>query len=224
MNQLSSPVSLIKKSWKIFTKKDNLAFLVKIYLPLGILTLLSLPFSYTPSLYNYFDTFSGTVVVSTYNFVFLLVVSFINLAGIVAIIGIVKGDRLEVKKVYQDAWSKYFKFLVLTIVIFLLYLLGLILLIFPFILAVTWLVFSKFLFVEKRIGIRDSLTESKKMVKGMFWKIFGRIAVFAGFSMLSQMVLSVFPYGIGSLVFNLSGALFVLPYYLLYKEVSFKTI
>lgn len=199
-----------------------MVYLIKIYLPLGILTLLSLPFSYVPSLYNYFDTIPGAAVVSTYNLLFLLVVSFINLAGIIAVIGVVKGDRPEIRKVYQEAWSKYFKFLILTIVIFLLYLLGLILLIFPFVLVVTWLAFSRFLFVEKHLGIKASLSESKKMVKGRFWKIFGRIAVFAGFSMLSQIVLSALPYGIGSLAFNLLGALFVLPHYLLYKEVSIK--
>lgn len=220
MNQLTSPVNLIKKSWNIFSKKENLIYFVKIYLPLGILAFLSLFFSYIPALYNYAGSASGNWIQFIYGLLFVLVATFVNLAGIIAISGMLKGEKPGIQAVYNKTRSKYFRFFLLTIVIGLILALGLVLLIIPFILFATWFAFSKYLFVEKGLGIKAALTESKNMVKGKFWKILGRLTVFALFSTLSQMVLSFLPYGVGSVVFDLFGALFILPQFLLFKEVA----
>jgi hypothetical protein len=58
------------------------------------------------------------------------------------------------------------------------------------------------------------------MVKGIFWKILGRLIVFGAFMILIEAILSVIPYGVGAIVTSLCGGLFMLPVYLLYKEIS----
>jgi uncharacterized membrane protein len=76
------------------------------------------------------------------------------------------------------------------------------------------------LIVEGKMGVKESLLESKKLVKGYFWKIFIRLVVFALFSFILQSMLLFIPFGIGTVIFDLCGAFFLLPAFLLYKEVS----
>jgi hypothetical protein len=219
MKKLTSPFILIKKSFDKFAQKENITTLVQIYLPAGALSFITLLPSYVAPLYVFLNTSLGTIVSLIFGLLYVLTLVFVNLAGIAAVIKIVGGQRPQVKRVYKEALSKYGIFLLLTTVTYLLYVLSLILLVVPFILAVTWLAFSKFVYVEKGIGIRQSLLESRNLVRGNFWAVFGRIIVFSLFSLFSQIVLTVIPYELGLVVFQLCGALFLLPSFLLYREV-----
>ncbi|KKR41853.1 MAG: seg [Microgenomates group bacterium GW2011_GWC1_41_20] len=222
MEKLTSPFEIIKNSWEVFTKKQNFVYLVKIYSPIGFLTLISLAFAYVPFFVKFFETSMGDAVMLIFNILFIAFAIFINLSGIIAVMGILDGKVLQVRSVYEKAFSKYGKFFLLTIVIFSLYILGLILLIVPLILFIAWFSFTEFVYVEKETGINASLTESKKLVKGRFWKIFWRISMFGLFSVLSQIILTFLPYEIGTITFNLIGALYLIPQILLYREVSSK--
>jgi len=62
--------------------------------------------------------------------------------------------------------------------------------------------------------------KSKEMAKGNYWKILGRLVIFGLFMIIVEFVLGVIPFGIGSVAVSLCGALFILPTYLLYKEIS----
>ncbi|KKR63361.1 MAG: hypothetical protein UU02_C0026G0004 [Candidatus Woesebacteria bacterium GW2011_GWA1_40_43] len=93
-------------------------------------------------------------------------------------------------------------------------------LIVPFVLVVIWFAFSKFVMVDKGVGIKVSLLESKGMVKGIFWQVLGRLIIFGLFWFFSQMVLSVLPFGIGTVIYGLCGGLFVIPSFLLYREIN----
>ena len=73
---------------------------------------------------------------------------------------------------------------------------------------------------EKETKIKESLMKSKEMAKGNYWKILGRLVVFGLFMIIVEMALSVIPFGVGTVLASLCGALFILPTYLLYKEVS----
>lgn len=219
MKKLTSPFLLIKKSWEIFSIKENLVSLVQIYLPLGIISLISLLFVYIPFLSKLLEKPQGDITTNLLNLLFALVFIFVNLAGIIAFFKIFGGDKVWVRKVYSEAFSKFWKYFLLIFLIGLIYVVGFALLIFPLILFWTWFAFSGFIFVKKGFGVKASLVESKKMVKGIFWKVFVRIFVFGCFSVCSYIVLAFLPYGVGDIIFRLLGAFFLLPYFLLYKEV-----
>lgn len=217
MKKLTSPFTLIKKSWDLFTEKENLLILARIYLPMGIMSLITLLPSYIPSLDNFFG---GTVVATIIYILLVTVGAFVNLAGIIAVSKILKGEKPQAKNIFKMSYPKYGKFLLLTIALYLAYALGLTLLVAPFVLVITWFAFSKFIIVEKGTGIIASFTESKKIVKGYFWQVLGRTIVFGLFSLFVQMVLLFLPYGVGIIVFSLCGGLFIFPQILLYQEMS----
>jgi hypothetical protein len=132
----------------------------------------------------------------------------------------VEGIELSVRATFGSARKVYWAFLLLSIVLVLIYLLGFILLIVPGVLFVVWFAFSRFITIEKGLKFKESLSKSKEMVKGIFWKILGRLIVFGAFMILIEAILSVIPYGVGAIVTSLCGGLFMLPVYLLYKEIS----
>lgn len=220
MKNITSPFRLIKKAFEIFGKKKNFVFLIQIYIPIGLLSLFFLLFVYIPFLSDFFTTSLGGLIMTILNFLFVFIMVFVNLAGIVAINKILDGESLQIEKTFTEAWHKYFKFLFLSIILYLVYALGIILLVIPFIFVATWFVFSKFIVAESGMGIWISLAKSRKLVKGIFWKIFIRIFVFALFTFSVQTILMFLPFGIGTIVFSLCGALFVLPTLLLYKEIK----
>lgn len=217
---MTSPFTLIKESWEVFSKKENLLILVQVYLPMGVLAVVSLILTNVPFLANFLETQPGDIVVSTLDLFYALIAVFVNISGIIAIAKIIDGEKIQIKKVYKAAISKYWNFLLLTALIYLASILGTILLIVPLILVITWFAFSKFIMVEKGTGVKMSLSQSRKLVAGKFWKILGRILIFGLFYICSEIVLMFVPYGLGNLVFSLCGALFVLPQFLLYREIS----
>lgn len=220
MKKFTSPFLLIRKSLDIFTKKENFISFVRVYLPIGFLSLLSLVFLYVPFLSNFFNSSPGSILMMIFNLIFILVAVFVNLAGIVSVSKVLSGEKINIKTVYKKAFTKYWKFLLLGFVMFLIYFFGFLILIIPFILFVTWFTFSKFIMVEKGFGIKASMSESRKIVKGNFWKVLIRILVFGLFYIIVNIAITVLPYGIGTVIFSLLGALFIMPTYLLYKEIS----
>jgi len=220
MKKLTSPFTLIKKSLEIFTKKENFLFLIKIYLPVAVLSLISLAFINIPFLSKTLDASLGNAVNIVVGIIFLVFSVFMSIAGIMAVIRIIDGKNLRVEGVYKEAFSKFGIFFLLTITIYLINLLGLVLLIVPFVLVIVWFAFSKFVMVDKGVGIKVSLLESRSMVKGIFWQVLGRLLAFGLFWFFSQMVLSILPFGIGTVIYGLCGGLFVIPSFLLYREVN----
>ena len=220
MKKLTSPFTLIKKSLEIFTKKENFLFLIKIYLPVSALSLISLAFINIPFLSKTLDASLGNAVDIVVSILFLVLSVFMSIAGIMAVIRIIDGKNLRIKGVYKEAFSKFGIFFLLTITIYLINLLGLVLLIVPFVLVIVWFAFSKFVMVDKGVGIKVSLLESRSMVKGIFWQVLGRLLAFGLFWFFSQMVLSILPFGIGTVIYGLCGGLFVIPSFLLYREIN----
>jgi len=220
MKKLTSPFTLIKKSLEIFTKKENFLFLIKIYLPVSALSLISLAFVNIPFLSKILDASLGNAVDVVVSILFLIFSVFVSMAGIMAVIRIIDGKNLRVREVYREAFSRFGIFFLLTIIIYLINLLGLVLLIVPFVFVIVWFAFSKFIMVDKGFGIKASLLESKNMVKGIFWKVLGRLLAFGLFWFFSQMALSILPFGIGTVIYGLCGGLFVIPSFLLYREIN----
>lgn len=220
MQKLTSPFDLIKKAVNTFVIKENAVFLVKIYAPLAVFSVISVIQSYLPASIRNSNSVWLFIAVAFLQILYFLTSVFIGVSGILALRKVVDGGELSLKKTYRSAWKNYWILLLLSIILALIYVFGFALLIVPGMLFVVWFAFSRFMAVEKNLGVKEALLKSKGLVKGMYWKTLGRLLVFGFFTVIVQMVLSVIPYGLGSVASTLLGGLYMLPLYLLYKEVS----
>ncbi len=213
MKKLSSPIELIKDSFSIFFEKKNVLYLILIYLPL-------IPFQLVFYFQEFIKYTPPTVVVVLVNLVYLVIYLLALLAGVSAVKKVATKEQLDFKKTYIFAWKNLGKFFLLVALVFLANLGGFILLIIPGIIFSTWFSFSNFIFVDKGLGVKASMGKSRELVKGRFWAVLGRLLVFGLFSGLAGFIVSVIPFGIGQTLVTLAGALFMLPSFLLYKELS----
>lgn len=214
--QISGPIELIKKSIQLFFEKGHLIYFSKIYSPLIPFAIFSVAEKYFVKINYSLPSWVYAVFVLSSFIVYFLV----GFAGIYAVGNVVSGRYLSVRETYGSAWKNLWRFSLLAILTFFIVMGGLILLIIPGIIFGVWYSFSRFIFIEKSSDIKESLFKSKALVSGRFWKIFGRLFVFGLFSVLVQIIAGLLPYGLGSLATALGGALFVLPQYLLYLELT----
>lgn len=150
-----------------------------------------------------------------------LIISFwVNATGILAVSKVIEGSPISFKDTFAASWKMLFKFSILDILIGIIVTLGFLLLIIPGILFWVWFYFAGFELITKGKGVMESLGSSKKLVSGCFWGVFGRLIVFGLFSALAGFLVSVVPYGAGGIITTLFGALFILPAFLLYEELS----
>lgn len=218
--KLPGSIELIKKSIGIFFKKENMVYFLKIYLLLA-------PFSVFFLFQNkFFDISTGLpynlplgIIFGIVSLIYVLAQFFVGLAGIEAIRRVGMGKDYSIGQTFSFARKNLWKFSLLAVLVFLASLGGTILLIIPGIIFAIWFSFSKFVFVEQKLGVIDSMRKSRGLVKGRFWAILGRLIVFGLFSGLSVSLISVVPY-VGGVISTLVGVLFVLPSFLLYKELS----
>lgn len=151
---------------------------------------------------------------------FLIISFWISAAGIKAVAEVVGGTQASLREVFGFAWKKLWIFSLLSIVVGIITGLGFLLLIIPGILFLVWFRFSSFEIMTKEVGVGEAMGNSKKLVSGRFWPVFGRILVFGIFGILVSIAFSVIPMGIGDIISPVFGALLLLPYFLLYKELS----
>jgi hypothetical protein len=229
--QLSGPISLIKQSFQIFFEKKNLVYFLKIYAILIPFSIFSL---YQNSLININTTNLGlnevSLLLSKYgwllgvgviiNLAYLVVSFWVSASGVVAVSGALTGTSMPVREVFSSAWKRLWPFSLLSILMGLIIGLGFILLIIPGIIFMVWFHFSSFELITKGKGIKDSLSGSKNLVAGKFWAVLGRLIVLGLLSALAGLIVSALPYGVGGMITTLLGALFILPYFLLYRELS----
>ena len=220
--KLSGSIELIKKSFKVFFKKENLTYFLKIYVPL-------LPFAIISVLQENFinfdtDKYMWLALPILIVGILGLVLSFwVNASGILAADGVLRGKRLPVKEIFRTTWRMLFKFSVLNVTVGLIIGVGFIFLIVPGVIFLVLFYFAMFELVTKGIGIREAMNNSKVLVKGKFWKVFGRVLIFGGFSILTSIIFDLTPFGLGSILTTLLGALFIIPALLLYEELDGST-
>lgn len=230
-SKLSGPIDLIRRSVNIFFEKSNLITFVKLY---AFLVPFQIFFIYQDYFINSQSKILNTVnpqdVIVKYpwfmvsiilvNLLFTIFSFWINLAGIKTVAGVVDGKNKSLKEVLKSSFKLLWPFSLLSILVGLIELGGFILLVIPGIIFMVWFGFAKFIFVGENKNIKESIKQSKLIVRGKFWPVLGRTIVFDLFIIIIQMAFTLIPYGVGSLVSQLFGALIILPYYLLYKELS----
>lgn len=220
--KLSGPIALIKKSISIFFKKQNLKYFLGIYAIQILFALVSASQQkFAPNPEQFLNRYVWAV---PFTLIFVLGYVIINFwvaaSGIVAVQNVLESKVESLRKTYSQSWKILWKYALLQIVVGILVALGLVLLIVPGVTLLVWFSFSSFELINNRSGLKVSLSSSKNLVKGHFWAIFGRLVVFACFGIVIQIILSIIPFGLGTLIFPVFGALFILPSYLLYRELK----
>lgn len=217
---MKTPIEYIKEAWKIYKTKENFIFFSKIMTVLVISSLLISTISgyFYPADYLQNADYSNTPIV----------IGFIVLSLTSAVIGIwslttqyysiLKMGSSE-KEVFKLGYKNMWRFLLISLVVGLIVLGGAILLIIPAIIFGIWFSFATLLVLDKNMSIKEALRVSKLMVKNKFWKVLGRYFVFGLFSFAISILLTAIPY-VGSLLVLFMAPLFILPSYLLYRDLS----
>ncbi len=221
-NKLSSPVFYLKKSFKIFFEKKNLIFFLTFAILLLALSIATEIFS------SVFSRGLNSNMIRQPSFAFPLFASAIVLAAVSiwvqaatyeAVIRSVDGRNPVLKETLIGAWKKTWIFFLVSLVRGVITALGLIFLVVPGIIFGVWFSLSVFIAMTKKVKIKESLKKSRALIKGRFWAIFGRYLVFILAILLIQAVFGSVPY-IGPVFIVFIGPLFLIPFYLLYKDLA----
>jgi len=126
------------------------------------------------------------------NVILSLISFFLTLFVSASLISVsVKKSKFSYKDLFEMGKSKYWKYFGLSIVTGIFILLLTLLLIIPGIIFGVYWAFVAYVFFDKDKKIMDSLKESRKIVKGRWWKTFGYILLFGLISLLIMIVASV---------------------------------
>ncbi len=219
LGKIKRPTEYIREAWKIYTKKENFIFFARIMAVLVIATsVISIITNYFyPAEYLQNSDFSNIPL-----FIGFVVISIASIiiglwSQTTQYFSLIKMGDSE-KEVFKIGYQKIGKFLLLSIVLGLIIIGGIVLLIIPAVIFGVWYSFSTFLVLDKGMGIKEALRTSKMMVKGKFWKILGRSVAFGLFSFVIAILLSIIPYA-GEILLAFIAPLFLLPFYLLYKDL-----
>jgi uncharacterized membrane protein len=217
---MKDPIEYIKEAWGIYTKKENFVFFARI---MAVLALLSTAIGFVTSYFYPADYIKNIDFSNVPMFIGFLAISLISLiiglwSQSTQYLSVIKMGDSEVE-ILKLGYYKIIKFWTISLVVGIIITFGAILLIIPAIIFGVWYGFSVFLVLDKNMGVFEALKASKQMVKGKSWKILGRSAVFVLFTIIISILLSVIPYA-GSLLLSFIAPLFLLPFYLLYRDLG----
>ncbi|MFZ3301305.1 MAG: glycerophosphoryl diester phosphodiesterase membrane domain-containing protein [Microgenomates group bacterium] len=214
-NEIKSPIQYIKEAWGIYTKKENFIFFAKI---MAVLVLVTTTIGFVtgyfyPEEYLKNGDFSNTPILV--GFVVLSLVAIVTglWTQTTTTLAVIKMNSNE-KEIFKFGFRYSWKFFVASFIVGFFTVLGILLFVFA-----VWYSFAPMLVIDKNYKVSKALAESREMVRGKFWKILGRFVVFGLFSIIVTVLLSIIPYA-GSLAVSFVAPLFLLPMYLLYKDLS----
>jgi len=206
---MKSPVEYIKEAWAIYTKKENFIFFAKIMAVLVIVsTVNGYIFSYLRINNNDYLSIISLIILVIFG-VWIQSTTYFSILKIGA----------NEREIFKLGYINMGKFFLVSLVVGLIVAFGAILLVIPAIIFGVWYSFSTFLVLDKNLGIKMALKTSKAMVYGKFWKLFGRFIVFGLFIFIISLSLAIIPY-VGPLIVSFVAPLFILPYFLLYRDLS----
>ena len=220
MNKLSSPIKLIEKSFGIFFDQKNLIYFLSVYLilvPFHVFTYLQSYLVDSNGMAKYSWSIWLILVVNLLFFVLYFLTLIMSIEGMGKF---VRNVRISFGEAMSAAWKKLAKIMLIVVLTFLAGAVGTILLIIPGIIVGIWLSQATFLGVDRDLGVKEALIKSKELVKGRFWAVLGRLIVFGLFTLVCEIGLTLIPYGIGGIATTLLAGLFMLPSFLLFKELS----
>jgi hypothetical protein len=216
---MKSPTKYLKEALAIYTKKENFIFFARV---MAVLVIISSIISY---LISYF--YSADYVRNGDFSNIPMLVGFIVLTLLSIIIGLWSQTTTyysifkigsDEKEIFRLGYKNMLRYLAVSFVVGVIIFFGLILLIIPAFIFGTWYAFSILLVLDKDMKVKESLKVSKLMVKDRFWAVTGRSLAIGLVCGVVSLVLSAIPY-VGPLMVAFIAPLFMLPFYLLYKDL-----
>jgi uncharacterized membrane protein len=217
---MKTSIEYIKEAWVIYSKKENFIFFARIMAVLSIIafTIGMVNGYFFPADYLKDGDFSNVPLFVGFILISILSIVFGLWSQSTSYFAVIKMGEPE-KEVFKIGFKKIGKYLLATLVLGIIIFFGLILLVIPAIIFGIWYSFTLLLVLDKDMGIGEALKKSKEMVNGKFWKILGRSAVFGSFSIVISIVVSIVPF-VGEFAVSFLSPLFMLPFYLLYRDLS----
>lgn len=217
---MRKPFEYIKQAVQIYFKKENFIFFAKVMV---ILTIVSTSFSllmgylYDSQLSSLSDL-AGPLQIAGFTFLAILMAVFGVYTRSTTLTSVI-WTGADIKNTYLAGWKRMLKYFVATFFVGLIVGLGAIALLIPGVIFGIWYSFTLFLVFEKNLPTFEAMKQSKALVNGRFWKVFGRFMFIGVFMVLVTLVLGYVPY-VGSVLISFIAPLYLLPSYLLYKDVS----
>lgn len=190
---MRGPLELLQESWNLF--KNNWKLLLGIFAVPGLVTA---TFDYLTATDAQAEMFMTTYTVW---FVLLLVAMIVLL--MLMSVGMYKAVSEPMTTTIEGAYrfaAKYFvQYLVLSIMIGVVVMLGFIALIIPGIIFAVWFAFAYLVLIfEGKKGV-EAMKASKEYVKGNWWKVFGRFVVLG----IAMILLSIVTGLLGYMLFSM---------------------
>lgn len=210
---MNGPIYYIRESFRIFFEKKNLIYFVTVMLPAFAIQVSS------AGLTLIFKNIDNQIVFYTLMAVIFILGFVIQVLPYESVFRVVGGENLTFKESLTASVKKLWPFFIVTFLYYLISVLGLVLLIIPGIIFLVWFGFVQYIVVSGGVQGTKAFSESKKLVKGRFFKVFGRGLVFTIFILLLQSLVSVVPFA-GVYLTSFLAPLFILPSYLLYLDLK----
>lgn len=218
--------NLIKDSLKIYA--DNWVFLIKALL-VSLALVLPLVLGFIPPA----AAVMGAIFVKEKILMVLLAIIFFLLFIILAVIigswsqtflyqavyQAAQGKQLSIKAMLRLAWKKWLSYLLASLASGLLILLGFLFFILPGIILIVWFFLVPYIVVVEKTGPIQALKRSKKLVKGHFWGVLGRIALIFFLSALVSAIFIRLRF-FGPIANSLLSPLWMILGYLIYADLA----
>ncbi len=227
---MKSAIEIIKESFGLFFKRENLDYFVKVGLvSLGINIISLIP--------NYMEMFGYSTEITTEridaifsNPIALITVPIITLLVVVMSIWsqasntesvkrVLVGEEMSFQLTFKTSWKYLGRFFLVNLLFTLIILGGFLLLIIPAFIFGTFYSFVMPAFISGK-GVIESFKYSRNLVRGRFWKVFWLQLKIGVLFFVIGIILAFIPYSLGSLVTALFSGLFILPNFILYKELE----
>jgi hypothetical protein len=190
---LIKPLELITQSWQLYAKNFNL--LMKIVLWLFIPAVL---LSFLPA----FSLGLAAVPISVFLSLASVILSlWISIVLIIVINQLTRGEKINLKKIYQDGYSKILSYLWVNILIGLVVFAGFLLLIVPAFIFSVWFSMAIYFLIFEGTRGTQALSKSKELVKNYFWAVLWRwIAPYLVYGVILFALIYIPTYLIGALI------------------------
>lgn len=181
---MRDPITLFRDSIDIFL--TNPKSFIGIYLIPGILTfLLALLIGFAEGLGL------STPVKVLAGAVLTIIIIVVSIFMAIAILHEVVDPSLSIRQAYERSKPFFWKYLLLTIVVSFVTFVGFLLLIIPGIIIFVWLAFCYYILIIENAGVIDSMKESKKLVTGKWFAVFGRLIALIAAAILVSIIFSM---------------------------------
>ena len=144
------------------------------------------------------SSMNGMHEVLYYVAIFLSIVA--NMYMTVAIVFAVSNKELTAIEAYKFSFTKIFAYFVLTVVTLIILMLATLLLIIPGIWLSISFLFAMYFLILRNAGVTDSLKMSFALVRGRWWKVFGKILMFGLFFIILIISIDIVLWVVGSAV------------------------